>query len=866
MRKSFKKALSLVLSAAMTLSLASGVTFPQAAAEDTTEPVAGVATASGAVGSYKAMVGFQTSVWDCRDGVDSEAADKLYNEQYLPSIGKEAPAYNGANIYLNGKVASVNAKTGELSKPENAVLYEGAEVIDAAMTEDGEYTISISKLNLVDEENAEKIFNMLYVSTNIPVDEANANVVAKASSVKIDGVEVAKDIAIPHKGDIEDYYRFMIADVYAPGDGTDSYFYGNPSDDADAKALSPVPSESIEITFSIEGVDWSTAPLPNATTAPGPSATPEPSQAAVTPPPEVSIAPFDIYVASNVNDALSPDEGIVGTDGKAIQAGVFASKEVKAKIDAAKNSKNEPVFSEGTTTYFETDTASATISKTGAYTLSLTARGNCDDLTNYGAIWLPVLINNSSCNMPTDFNLVGKEISVTSAENTTETKTYNWSAQLMQDSEKNVRLSVCNQWAANDAEKAASNTIKDVIPVKKGDTISFTFYVTADAPAPISTPTPAAISTAAATSYNGYLGFQTDNWAFRNIFQDADYGLKSKYLDYKTEIGYWDASQKPADSKQCAKQKVTITDTTMTDNNVVYTATIKGLNLQTLKGADPKDVVSTAFNMLFISTDIPLAMQGVKMKDATLKIDGNVVKEYTVVPCKGDASGYYQFMLADGYAPSDGTKDAAYPSGDLLKTLPTDSIEISYKMEGVDFDRHEIGYAKGKTFSVGNFKYKVTKTAVQSGENTPSKGAVKVVGLSKKGKKKTSVSLGKTTKVASAGAIATYKVTSIKKQAFKNSKKLKKANLKKATNVKNLPAKAFYNCKKLTTVTLNSKMKKLPAGVFQGCKKLKTLTLNAKLKSVNKTAFKKCSKKIKIKGKSKAANKKKIKKVYKKVK
>lgn len=872
MRKRFKKAMSLVLSAAMAISLASGVSYSPASAAEGGGDNAPTGAASGsAVGAYTAIVGFQTSDYDCReissnDGLNkAKEASVKYNE-WLKEQGKEVPPYNNVNIYLNGNVAGLNAKTGNLSKPEKVELYSGATVTDAKMSEDGEYTVGISGLNLIEDGKdtaGEEIFNMLRIDTDIPMTEANKNVKIKASSIKVNGEELLSgDVEVPYEvpynQEIKDRYEFMIADISEVNHKITALYN-------DKKTLKvPDGSFDIEMKFAIEGADWASAPLPDATPTPEPSQPAQSTGPEVTPPPVVSIAPFDIYVASNVNFALTPDEGEVGSDGKVIQSAVFASKEIKAKIDAAKSKDGKPLFTEGTMLWRETDpnTSSKTISQTGEYELSVTARGDSEDLTNDGAIWFPLLINGTDSNMPKDFNLVGKSITVGEGD---AAKTYNWPTRLIQDGQGSVRLTVCNQWA--DATlKEISNAVKDVIPVKKGDKLSFKFYVTPEKPAPAPTATPAAISTAPATSYNAYLSFQTDTFVFRDTFNNDTYGLNSKDIDYKNEIGYWDGAA--ADTTKPARLKVAITDAVMTDNTA-YNVSIKGANLQTLKGNKSTDTASTAFNMVSISTDIPLAMKGVTMEKATLKIDGQVVKEYTVVPCKGDAVGYYQFMLADGYAPADGTKDAAYPSGDLLKVLPTDSIEISYTMKGVDFDRRDVGPAKGKTFSAGDFKYKVTKTAVQSGDKAPTKGTVQVVGLSKKGKKKASVSLGATAKVkvtSPSAVTATYKITTMKKKAFAGSSKLKKFNAKKATNLKALSAGAFTNCKKLTSVVLGKKMNKIPATAFKGCKKLSSITCNAKLKSVSKSAFKGCKKKIKIAGKSKAANKKKIKKAYKKVK
>lgn len=151
------------------------------------------------------------------------------------------------------------------------------------------------------------------------------------------------------------------------------------------------------------------------------------------------------------------------------------------------------------------------------------------------------------------------------------------------------------------------------------------------------------------------------------------------------------------------------------------------------------------------------------------------------------------------------------------------------------------GVKKGKTFTAGNFTYKVitvAKKTVKGGETVSTKtGKVTITGLSKKGKKAATLTVPATVKK---GAVAKYKITAIAASAFKGAK--------------------------AKTITLNKNIKKLPKNAFANCKKLTTLKLKAKLSSVNKTAFKGCTKKITVSGTSKAANKKLIKKVYKNVK
>lgn len=861
MRKGFNKALSFVLSAAMMVSLGSGLDVASVNAANGAK--AGIKTAPASTVTYGAIVSFQTSSYAYRNGYEQDTSgfeqvekDEKFNA-WLKANGKEVPSYNAPNIYLNGngpdlykrdipKKGYVKGNLDLDSAAKAEPVYDVA-VSDAVMDKDGEYTVSISNLDFGKEEAGK--FRMLAVATNIVKDDVNSNVTAVASSIKINDKEIIdKETVLPVKGDIDkgQCYKFMIANAYEPGDHTtpsslyphDANKETNPKDDNITTLEAPTGKVKIEITYKLQGVNWSYSPD-------GPVTTPEPdkSQAPeITPPAEVPLSkPFDMVLSANVNEALTPSAGPgvrenpdPNKKGEMIQSAIFGSEAMKAKVVAAKGADGNAIYNANQMDYIVSDSSCATISKTGEYSLSVTARSSMDDLTAKGAIWFPIIINGSTGEMPKDFNLRATKIIVGEGASAQE---YAWTAQLMQDAKGDVRLSVCNQWAQAN-EKDAANTIKDAISVNKGDKITFKFYVTGDAPAPAKTATPEAIG--ASTSYMSYLGFQTDDWMYRDPWH-ADTGLKSKEYNYKKQVAWSHGDAVKAID-------VSITDAKMTKNNVKYKVAIDGLNI---KKTSKK---STQFNMLYLSTDIPLSMKGVSVKNAVLKIDGKTVKNYKVVPNKGDASKYYQFMLADAYAPSDGTKNAAYPNGKTLKKLPTKSIEVEYTVSGVDFN--------SRVVSVGNFKYKLTKNKAQ------------VVGLSKKGKKKANLSLGKTIKVkaaspsaiSSAPAVQTYKITSVKAGAFKNSSKLKKFSFKKATNIKALPSKAFMNCKKLKTVELNKKMKKIPAQAFKGCKKLTTIKCNAKLKSVSKSAFKGCKKKIKVTGKSKKANKKKIKKAYKKVK
>lgn len=830
MRKQFKKIISAVLTAAMVLSVGSGVNLKSASAAD--EPAAGAETTTDEAG-FTAMIGFQTSDYDCRDSYDDEYFS--VGQEYLSWLTEQDSSVdltnvktcNGRNIYYNGNTAAVNKKTLALRNPDKVELNKDAVATDVKMTADGEYTVAINNLNLNmntdgSEETAGEIFNMLFVAADIPMADADG-VEVRASSVKIDGEEVAADVVLPQKSDHKKYGQFMLADAYNPGE-YESIGFGSKEG---GNALTKIPEKSIEITFSISGVNWDSpkyqpTEIDFSQKPADPTENPNQTTAPTNPPitPVKLSQPFDIGVVANVNTALTTEVADPAAENGKIQASVFGSKAYWELLKTSIKNKNtgEPDYGDHKQTFYEDTAASLHITETGEYKLTVSALQNSDDLTGDSAIWLPILPNQ----MPKDYNLVGNTITVGD-------KTYAWGAKLYMDAQDSVRLSVCNEWETNDSLKPMANPVKDPIPVKKGDKITFTFSVTGDAPK-LPDPTPVPTAAPAAKSYNAYLGFQTDNWLFRDAWNTDKTGLKSKDYNYKSQIAI-------SYNSKTTGINAKIKDAKIVQGTTKYTVSISGVNLKTLKGNDAKATAATKFNMLFITTDIPLTMKGVKCSNATLKLDGKTIKTYKTVPCKGDAVGYYQLMLADAYAPADGTKGAEFPSGKELKTLPTSSMEVSFSISGVNFDKSPVGPTKGKTFTKGNFKYKVTKESMKSAKTKKiSNGKVTVVGLSKKGKKAKKLSIPAALKQKK----GKFLVTQLKAGALKSAK--------------------------ASSITVGKNIKKLPKNSFLNCAKLKKLTFKAKLSSVKKNAFKGCKNKISIAGKSKKTNVKKIKKVYKNVK
>jgi hypothetical protein len=115
----------------------------------------------------------------------------------------------------------------------------------------------------------------------------------------------------------------------------------------------------------------------------------------------------------------------------------------------------------------------------------------------------------------------------------------------------------------------------------------------------------------------------------------------------------------------------------------------------------------------------------------------------------------------------------------------------------------------GETFTIGNYKYTVTKSDA-------SKGTVTLSGVTTKKLKNAEVAAT----VAYRGY--TFRITAI-------------------------GDKAFAKCKKLTKVTVGANVKKIGKSAFDGDKKLKTLVLQStSITSIGKNAFRKTVKKMKV--------------------
>ncbi|MDC7287309.1 leucine-rich repeat domain-containing protein [Blautia schinkii] len=128
---------------------------------------------------------------------------------------------------------------------------------------------------------------------------------------------------------------------------------------------------------------------------------------------------------------------------------------------------------------------------------------------------------------------------------------------------------------------------------------------------------------------------------------------------------------------------------------------------------------------------------------------------------------------------------------------------------------------KGASYTVSGLKYKITKTASKNGTVTVTAPSKKTL---------TSVSVPATVKIKG----YTFKVTAIADKAFKSNTKLKKVTL--GANLTTIGKEAFYGCKSLKSIVINSKVLK-----SAGANSLKGIHSKAVIKvpSAKLTAYKK---------------------------
>lgn len=122
----------------------------------------------------------------------------------------------------------------------------------------------------------------------------------------------------------------------------------------------------------------------------------------------------------------------------------------------------------------------------------------------------------------------------------------------------------------------------------------------------------------------------------------------------------------------------------------------------------------------------------------------------------------------------------------------------------------------GKTYTVNNMKYKVTKV----GDNGTGTVALMGTTYSKTAKSFTSLTIGSTATIGG----ARYKVDAINENAFRDFKYLKKVVI--GNNVRMVGSSAFKGCSSLNTLCIGSGVRLIGLQAFASCKNLKSISVS----------------------------------------
>ncbi len=244
------------------------------------------------------------------------------------------------------------------------------------------------------------------------------------------------------------------------------------------------------------------------------------------------------------------------------------------------------------------------------------------------------------------------------------------------DDQIETRMNLYNEWVAEVptdlSVRSFDGTTEGAAPIiiakealAEVSSIEITFDYIYGKPAVAEGPVPMTedeIAAAQAADYNAYFGFQSENYIFRNAWDDASYGMAVEDGLYFGQMVGWDAENNPV------YYGGEYADAVITGNGT-YTVS--------LTCGDMAYGPDTFFRMLYASTNIPSRAvdQGViTISDITVKFGNGKTQELSYVNTSGD---YAKITLIDEY-------DSKVP-GELAYTMPAagETITISFTISGL---------------------------------------------------------------------------------------------------------------------------------------------------------------------------------------
>jgi hypothetical protein len=167
--------------------------------------------------------------------------------------------------------------------------------------------------------------------------------------------------------------------------------------------------------------------------------------------------------------------------------------------------------------------------------------------------------------------------------------------------------------------------------------------------------------------YNAYFQIQTEKYVFRNSWDEGQYGKDAEDGLYFNRLTGWDADNNAVDYGG------TFTDAAIKGDGT-YTVSLK-------LGSKKFDADDTFIRILAVSTDInsKLFKRGdLTITKATVKFDNEKTQEIDDVFVSTDGV-YASIILISEYESAVGTEPFPY-------TMPTDSIVITFTIEGLQYE------------------------------------------------------------------------------------------------------------------------------------------------------------------------------------
>ncbi len=201
--------------------------------------------------------------------------------------------------------------------------------------------------------------------------------------------------------------------------------------------------------------------------------------------------------------------------------------------------------------------------------------------------------------------------------------------------------------------------------------------------------------------YNAYLGIQTPNWTYRNAWNDKG---------YTDDPSLWGDFIYGNETKEKYGK---VTDAVVKGNG---TYTVSLTDFGSIVADDFKTANQDYFNLLFISTDIPLS-DNVKVTDVKIIMDGKTVKTFDEAFLDPDDKEYVKILIANIW-----NKEI----GELpYYAAPAESVEMQFTISGFDYDNPD---AKEETEApTTTAKDNSADTTTKADENEKEDGGFPVV-------------------------------------------------------------------------------------------------------------------------------------------